>query len=46
MIWRNEVLRVYEDRLNEEKDKDVVGQQQLPNLVKGNFGKIADEVLA
>merc|ERR1719460_3557653 len=45
-LWRNEVLRVYEDRLNDEKDKDLVGVQQLPNLVKANFGKVADEVLA
>jgi dynein heavy chain len=45
-LWRNEILRVYEDRLNDDKDKDIVGIQQIPNLVKGNFGKIADEVLA
>merc|ERR1719460_221887 len=45
-LWRNEILRVYEDRLNDDKDKDVVNAQQIPTLVKGNFGKIADEVLA
>jgi dynein heavy chain len=45
-LWRNECLRVYEDRLNDMKDKDLCGMQQIPSLVKANFSKIADEVLA
>jgi dynein heavy chain len=37
---------VYEDRLNEDSDKQFVGVNQLQSIIKNQFGKMADDALA
>eukprot|EP00397_Hematodinium_sp_SG-2012_P000029 GEMP01000029.1.p1 GENE.GEMP01000029.1~~GEMP01000029.1.p1 ORF type:complete len:4546 (+),score=1158.20 GEMP01000029.1:32-13639(+) len=44
-LWRNECLRVYEDRLNAEADKQFVSQTQLTPITKKTFASFADAAL-
>ncbi|CAD7947894.1 unnamed protein product [Amoebophrya sp. A25] len=44
-MFRNEALRVYDDRLNDEKDKEFIANQ-LAAAVRANFGGVADAVMA
>ena len=45
-LWRNECVRVYSDRLLDKTDKDFVGGNQLPGIVRERFGGLANEVMA
>jgi len=44
-LWRNECMRVYEDRLNEDNDKTFLSEKQLTNLVKTQFPNSANHAL-
>jgi len=45
-LWRNECLRVFEDRLITQDDKDFVGKRRLPDIIKDTFPSQAEEALA
>eukprot|EP00392_Amoebophrya_sp_AT5.2_P015196 g15395.t1 len=44
-MFRNEFLRVYEDRLNDDKDKDFVANQ-MKAIIGSNYGGCAEKVMA
>jgi dynein heavy chain, axonemal len=45
-LWRNETLRVFNDRLINEEDRVIVGEKLLGGLVKSNFDDISENVMA
>lgn len=42
-LWRNECLRVFHDRLIDEKDKEII-QGLLKKLAEENFSKIEEHI--
>ena len=44
-LWRNEVMRVFSDRMVKDEDKDVC-RAKLEEVVRGAYGGDADTVLA
>jgi dynein heavy chain len=44
-LWRNEVTRVFGDRLINEEDKDLVNKKMIPDLIKESFGDVQEPVL-
>jgi dynein heavy chain len=44
-LWRNECLRVFQDRLLDETDKQLVGETLLGNLVKEFFKDVEEDVM-
>ena len=44
-LWRNEALRVFSDRLINDTDRVLVGDQLLGSLIKQYFNDVSEEVL-
>lgn len=45
-LWRNEMIRVFVDRLINNTDKDLIQQQVIPDIVKELFKDVSDYVLS
>lgn len=45
-LWRNELERVFVDRLISEEDRQLIGQKLLPQILNDEFADVAEAVLA
>jgi len=45
-LWRNELERVFVDRLISEEDRQLIGQKLLPQILNDDFADASEAVLA